>query len=148
MRKTNCMQCKKMMKITLIFFFCVKNNIQQILKINHEILIMNYTYKTNKYRMFLIIINKQTILNDNFYIIFCFMTHETQINYIWALIQFTKLYVWLRLFNLIIIVIDMNFVFIATFEKTFSFVTHLLCIWHINNNVFVNCKKHHESQKK
>jgi hypothetical protein len=37
-------------------FFFFKKSFQFILKINYEILIMNYIYKINKYKMFLMII--------------------------------------------------------------------------------------------
>ena len=41
----------------------------------------------------------------------------------------------------------MEFALIAAIEGTFPTVTHLLCIWHINNSVLVQCRRYHESQK-
>ncbi len=41
-------------QITHLFFF--KESSQKILKVNYEVLIMNCIYKTNKYKMLLMII--------------------------------------------------------------------------------------------
>ena len=73
------------------------------------------------------------------------MAHETQINYAWVLFQLFNLYAQLGLPNLIVIVTNIEFAFIAAIEKTFSTMTHLLYIWHINNNVLMQCRRHHES---
>ena len=48
-------------QITRLFFF--KNSFQYILKINHDILLINCTYKTNKYRLSLLIIYDVTAIS-------------------------------------------------------------------------------------
>ena len=145
-RQLNVWSVKRLSKSHNSSFF-TKGSTQDILMANYEVLPIDCTYKTNWYHMPLMIISRQTSLNSNFYIIFCFMAHETQINYAWVLFQLSNLYAQLRLSNLIIIVTDMKFALIAAIEKTFPTVTHLLCIWHINNNVLVQCRKYHESQE-
>jgi hypothetical protein len=62
-------------------------------------------------------------------------------DYNWALNQLKTLYRRLKLFNLIVFVIDMKKRLMTTRYLTFSDSNHLLCTWHINNNVLVNCKK-------
>lgn len=45
-------------------------------------MIINYIYKTDKYKIFFFIINKQIILYTIFYIIFCFTIKKTTKDYI------------------------------------------------------------------
>ncbi len=62
-------------QITHLFFN--KNSCQNMLKDNHEILIMNCIYKINRYKMFLMIISDQIAMKINFYVDFCFMNKKT-----------------------------------------------------------------------
>ena len=61
-------------QITRLFFSKISS--QHILKINHEVLLMNCTYKTNKYRLSLLVICGVTTINTTFYVIFCFLSSE------------------------------------------------------------------------
>lgn len=58
-----------------LLFFCRKSS-QLILKLNHEVLILDATYKTNKYKLPLFIITGVTALNTSFYVGFAFMKSE------------------------------------------------------------------------
>ena len=66
-------------QITRLFF--ANNSFQQILKVNHEVLLMNCIYKTNKYRPSLLVICDVTTINTTFYVIFCFLSSEYTDNY-------------------------------------------------------------------
>ncbi len=139
-------------------FFFSRESSQIILKTNYEILIMNCIYKTNKYKMFSMIIFDQIELHKIFYVAFCFMFKEKQNDYVWIIKQLKALYEKLKLSDSTIFVIDMKRDKISTINWTsfvadmkkdlmndckliFSSINHLLCIWHINNNVLMNCKK-------
>ena len=61
--------------------FIIRNSSQNLWLKNHEVLIMNSTYKTNRYKMPLLVISGQTALNINFYVAFCFMAQEKMIDY-------------------------------------------------------------------
>ncbi len=102
---------------------------------------MNCTYKINKYKMSLLTICKQTKLHINFYIVFCFMIKKKMNNYRWILKQLKTLYVRLKIFMFIVFVIDMKKRLMIAQYLIFSNFNHLFCIWHINNNVLINCKK-------
>ncbi len=65
--------------ITHLFIFKQSSTI--LLSSNHEVLIMNCTYKTNRYNMLLLIIFEQIALHINFYVVFEFMTHEKTSDY-------------------------------------------------------------------
>ena len=55
---------------------------QQIFNENLKMLIINYIYKINKYKMFLFIIVDNTNMNIIFYIEFCFIKRKHFIDYI------------------------------------------------------------------
>jgi hypothetical protein len=76
----------------IIHLFFVKNISKELLKSNFEMLIMNCTYKINKYdlimskwrkseliiryKISLLIISEQTALHTNFYVVFCFRSKK------------------------------------------------------------------------
>ncbi len=130
-------------QITHLFFS--KDSSQELLKTNYEVLIMNCTYKINKYKMSLMIISDQTLMHINFYVIFCFMTQETTVDYCWILRQLKTLYD--QFSDLTIFVIDMKRDLMHVIVVKFLNSHHLFCIWHINNNVTMNCKKAFNTKK-
>ncbi len=126
-------------QITHLFFN--KETFQNILKKNYEVLIMNCIYKTNKYKMFLLIISDQTCLHIIFYVAFCFMTQKTIVDYAWVLKQLKNLYLQLNINNFDVIIIDMKKNLMKAINTIFSNANHFLCLWHININVLANCKR-------
>ncbi len=48
----------------------------------YEIILINYIYKTNKYKISLLIIIKIIVLNIIFYVTFYFIKDENYINYV------------------------------------------------------------------
>ncbi len=66
--------------MSYLFFF--KGSSQEILRFNFEVLIMNCIYKTNKYKMLLMIVFNQIALHKTFYVAFCFMIKEKQNDYV------------------------------------------------------------------
>jgi hypothetical protein len=113
--------------------FFSKESSQIILETNYEILIMNCIYKTNKYKMFLMIIFDQIELHKIFYVTFCFMFKEKQNDYVWIMKQLKVLYEKLKFSDSTIFVIDMKRDKISTIDWT-SFVAELIlnifCRWH------------------
>ena len=126
-------------QITHLFFF--KASSHRILKINHEILLMNCIYKINRYKMSLLIIIDQTALHIIFYVAFVFIFDEKEENYRWILRQLKSLYQFLSLSALTALITDCDKRLIIVIRKKYAIVNHLLCIWHINNNVLTNCKR-------
>ena len=97
----------------------------------------------------LLIISGQTALHTNFYVAFCFMIKEATSDYTWVLTQLRSVYRAMELPNPTIIVTDMERGLMTAIEDVFlsSTTNHLLCLWHINNNVIVNCKKHFDTKE-
>ena len=126
-------------QITHLFF--VRGTSQTLLKVNHEVLVMDCTYKTNRYKLPLLIISGQTALHTNFYVAFCFMAKEKQVDYEWTLGQLKSLYAQLQLPDPVVVVTDMERGLMNAVRLIFPNTNHLLCLWHINKNVTANCKK-------
>jgi hypothetical protein len=93
-------------QITHLFF--IKDSSRVLLKSNYEILVMNCTYKINRYKISLLILSEQISLHINFYVAFYFMISETSFDYIWVLKKLKTLYLQIKLFNFIVIIIDMK----------------------------------------
>jgi len=83
---------KKELSDELQFLFFTSKCMQELLREYYEVLIMDCTYKTNKYKMPLLIITGVTALNITFYVGFCFMKGETYSDYEWVMKALVRLY--------------------------------------------------------
>ena len=61
-------------RVTHLFFS--RSSCHEMLKVNWEVVIMDATYKTNRYKLPLLIITGTTALGSSFYIAFCFLARE------------------------------------------------------------------------
>ncbi len=118
-----------------------------MLKRNSEILIMNCIYKINRYKMSLLIIIEIIALNIFFFVNFCFIATKKTSDYVKVLKQLKLLYIKLRLSHSIMILINCERDLINAFRSVFSRSLHLLCMWHINKNVLINCRKHFNTEE-
>jgi hypothetical protein len=108
---------------------------------------MNCIYKINRYRMSFFVITDQTTINIIFYVAFVFMYQKKLKNYIWVLLQLKNLYVKLSLSFSVIMTTDCEKALTNAIRLKFSQINHVFCIWHINNNVLINCKRAFDSKK-
>ena len=122
-------------------FFCRKSS-QRILELNSEVLILDATYKTNRFNMPLLVITGVTCLNTSFYAAFAFMKSEHTPEYTWVLQQLKALYDHLRLPYPNVLLTDCQNALINACIFTFPEATHLLCVWHIENNITAHCIKY------
>ena len=90
--------------------FFINKNVNNIFVKNSKIIIIDCTYKTNKYRISLTIIINHIAFDTNFYIDFVFLNEEKKMNFEWLIQQINKLYRMLNLKDFEIIIIDRNFV--------------------------------------
>lgn len=126
-------------RVTKLFFSRASS--QTILKINSEVLLMDCTYKVNRYKMPLLVINGVTALNTTFYVGFAFLASERTADYVWVLTQLKLLYDELDISPPEVILTDCERGLINASRLVFSTTQHLLCIWHIDKNVLINCRK-------
>ena len=127
-------------------FFCQKSS-QQILKINYEVLILDATYKTNKYKLPLLVITGVTALNTSFYVAFAFMKSEHTPDYVWVIEQLKELYNELDIPYPSVLLTDTQGALINACVTIFPTSAHMLCIWHIENNITKNCSKYFAKQE-
>ncbi len=125
-------------QVTHLFF--IKKISKKLLKTNLKILIMNFIYKINRYKLLLLIIFEVIALNISFYIVFDFILHEIADDFIWVLKQLKAVYWKLNLNDSEVNVINRDFELILVLHRVFSTTRHILCIWHIDKNVLANCK--------
>ena len=121
--------------------FFARMSSQKILKYNYEVLLINATYKTNKYKMPLIIISGVTLLNTSYYVAFAFVSKETYEVYKWLLECVKDLYEYLDIPDPNVILTDAQNSLIWAISIAYPLASHLFCLWHINKNVVFHCKK-------
>lgn len=88
---------------------------------------MNYTYKTNIYKMLLYIITKIIFLNITYYITFTFLLLDRVGDYYWVLDAIKKLYKFRIIPDLKIIITNANPSIIHVILEEFLLMSHLLC---------------------
>ncbi|XP_052208410.1 protein FAR-RED IMPAIRED RESPONSE 1-like [Diospyros lotus] len=111
----------------------------ELLKVFPHVLIMDCTYKTNRYRYPLLQIVGVTSTELTFPVAFAFMDHEYEDNYTWAMERLQSL-MGSNIFPRVVVT-DRELALINAIHKVFPNATTLLCRWHISKNVLANCKK-------
>ncbi|MBW0577556.1 hypothetical protein O181_117271, partial [Austropuccinia psidii MF-1] len=107
-----------------------------------HVILMNCTYKNNKYKMPLFNIVGFSSTNNTFSGAFCLMKNETEPSYTWALNQYIENV--LNNTNLVPppgIAIDRDMALKNSLKKLFPDSKVMLCIWHINKDVSSHCMK-------
>ncbi|KAL7111232.1 hypothetical protein ACP275_05G075400 [Erythranthe tilingii] len=103
------------------------------------VLIMDCTYKTNRYRLPLLEIVGITSTHKTFSVAFAYLKSERAENYEWALTRLQTIMKGCPMPNAIVTDRDLGLMkAIATIYPTSR---HLICRWHINKNLIANCKK-------
>ncbi|GJT79364.1 PKS-NRPS hybrid synthetase [Tanacetum coccineum] len=112
----------------------------KLAKVFSSIFVMDCTYKTNGFNMPLLDIIRVSCFNTSFYSGFAFLQKEDKDSYVWALSTFRK---FLGDKNQpFVIITDRELALMNAIEEVFPSTTTLLCVWHINKNVFANYKTH------
>ena len=127
--------------IEMKYLFWINKISMNIFKTNDEIIILDCTYKTNRYNMFLIILIEITCFNISFYFDMCFLKNEIVKNYETLFRIIKKLFKYMNIFLSIVWFIDDNLQISKSLYAIISNARHALCVWHIENNVINNCKK-------
>jgi hypothetical protein len=105
---------------------------QELLRTNPDILLMDCTYRTNKYRMPLLHILGCTNLQTFFSAGFCFLRNETYQDYHWAVSTF------LDKANTSypnVFLSDQEEALKSAVRELLPAIPQLLCVWHVNKNV-------------
>ena len=112
----------------------------QILNSNFEVLLVDSTYKTNRFNMPLFNIIGVTAINTSFFVGFCFLDAEDSESFEWVLEKLRELYNELGIRYPTTIISDCDSAFLQARELVFPQTNHLLCVWHVFKNVLAHCK--------
>jgi histone-lysine N-methyltransferase SETD2 len=117
-----------------------------ILRAFPQVLIMDCTYKTNRYRLPLLEIVGVTSTNLTFSVALAYLEGESEGNYTWALSRLKTILEdgWVPS----IIVTDRELALMNAIERVFPTTRHMLCRWHINRNVLKKSKPSFETKEK
>jgi hypothetical protein len=99
---------------------------------NPDVLMMDCTYRTNKYKLPLLHILGCTNLQTFFSAGFCFLRNETQLDYHWAVSTFLFK---TRLPQPRVFISDHEDALKSAVSELLPRAPQLLCVWHINKNV-------------
>ncbi|CAB5383776.1 unnamed protein product [Rhizophagus irregularis] len=105
-----------------------------------SVLLMDCTYKTNKFKMPLLNVIGITSFNTTFNSCFIFMKGEEKTDYQWALTHIAHLFDGMSKPG--VIVTDRELALMNALEMIFPNSANLLCLWHIRKNILKNCKQH------
>ncbi|GKE35099.1 PKS-NRPS hybrid synthetase [Tanacetum coccineum] len=115
----------------------------KLARIFRNVFVMDCTYKTNKYKMPLLDIIGVSCFNTSFYSGFVFLKKEDKDSYVWALKVFKKFLGHAS--QPVVIISDRELALMIGINGVFPSTKILLCVWHIQKNVFSNCKKDFEN---
>ncbi|KAF7140654.1 hypothetical protein RHSIM_Rhsim06G0076500 [Rhododendron simsii] len=109
------------------------------------VFVMDYSYKTNKYKMSLLDIVGVSSFNGSFYSCFAFMQKEEEGGYAWALERFKAILGPDQQPS--VILSDRELALMNAIEVVFPGTTNILCVWHIRKNVLSKCKPKFEREQ-
>ncbi|TVY66378.1 PKS-NRPS hybrid synthetase [Fusarium oxysporum f. sp. cubense] len=140
-------------RVTAVLFAHPKS--LEYLKSYPEVLILDCTYKTNKYNMPLLNAIGVDACQRSFCIAFAFLSGEEEADYQWVLIRLQSLYEAMAIDFPSVILTDRCLACMNAVASTFPQSVSLLCLWHINKAVLRHCmdaftkdSKDYEGQKK
>jgi MULE transposase domain len=113
-----------------------------------DVILIDCTYKTNRFHMPLLNICSVTGNKKTVQIALCFMSGEKESDYKWAVNCFQDLISENSIEQPLSIVTDRELALMNCLDEIFLDSTHLLCTWHVNMNILANCRKHFPSDKK
>ena len=96
---------------------------------------MDYTYKSNKYRLLLLNVVGKTCLNGSYYVAFGFLLQEKKGDFTWFLIILCSFYQRLDLKDPKVIVSNWDIALMTAIHEIFPQTINLLYLWHINKCV-------------
>ncbi len=113
---------------------------------NFDILLLDCTYKTNKYDIKLLDMVKVDACQRSFCIAFAFLPREEEQDYLWALRHLRSLYQQNDLPS--IVLTDRCFAVMNVVAEVFFRSKVLLCIWHVNKAIVTHCQPAFEIKDK
>ena len=111
----------------------------QYLQAYSDLLLLDCTYKTNKYQMPLLDMIGVDACQRSFCIAFAFLSGEQEEDYIWALERLQSLYEACNARLPSVVLTDRCLACINAVTTVFPLAESLLCLWHANKAVLAHC---------
>ena len=108
---------------------------ERLLRANSEVLILDSTYRTNRYKMPLVNIVGITPCNKSFFAGSAFLPSEKVLDYEWVFEAIEEVYDVLKLPYPKTFVTDGDPHIATALQRVFPGANHILCLWHINSNI-------------
>jgi hypothetical protein len=109
---------------------------------NLDLLFIDSTYKTNRWSMPLLNIGGVTNNNMTIQVAVCFLSEESKPDYDWAIEQLFNCITDQKVRQPRTIITDRELALINAIVKRFRFSKHILCQWHVSQNVCLKVKPH------
>ena len=110
--------------------------VRELLANNYQVITLDCTYKTNRYKMPLLNIVGETCLGTSFNVGSCFLCGETQADYEWALrAGLQSLFTMFNLPSPAVWVTGREIALIRAIQSLNSCTSTVLCMWLINTDV-------------
>jgi hypothetical protein len=106
-----------------------------------EVLFLDCTYKTNRFNLPLLNMIRTTPFKLSFEIGFCFLAKETQHDYIFGLKALRSVFDTFNIAHPGVVLTDNEEALMMALSEAFFLTKNLHCIWHINKNILVKCRK-------
>jgi len=119
--------------------FWTHPNAIKLLNAFNIVLLMESTYKTNRYRLPLLEIGCVTSTGLTFSVAFVFLSSEQQNNFIWCLQRLKELFITYDGLPKVIVT-NRDLALMNSISIVFPESYHLLCCFHIQKNVRAKCK--------
>jgi MULE transposase domain len=107
-----------------------------------DIVLLDCTYQTNRFRMPLLNICAVTGCKKIIQIALCFLSGKKYVSYAWAMQAFWELMSKNSIPPLNMWVTDRELALMNALDHLFPNSAHILCIWHVNMKILANCRKH------
>lgn len=121
--------------------FCIHQESRRLLARYPMVLVMDCTYKTNKFKMPLLNIVGITGRNTTFFVCFAFLSSEKADDYNWALRQLQVVYDSLSPPHFpTVVATDAEVGLMNAVSNVFPDTQRILCQWHVNKNIQKNCR--------
>lgn len=128
-------------------FFAHPDSIE-IYKKHPEVVLLDCTYKTNRFRMPLLNICAVTGNRKTVQAVLCFLSGEKKEDYDWAIEKFGDLMTTHEIPEPNTWVTDRELAVMNCLDHFFPDGDHLLCTWHVNMNILANCRKYYPADLK
>lgn len=126
----------------LTHLFFAYNEVVDIDHENSDVLLLDCTYRTNRFNLPLLHIVGLSRMNITIHVAQVFMSGETGEDFAWTLQELKELITRHGVATLLVIFCDCDLALLKALEYAFPAVSVLMCAWHITKDVETHARRH------